>query len=164
MLSASDEEWNLSPAYRGESNWAAVLPELQRAAADADVVMTSAMLKGMYYMGRADMGLSATEVLNGVPEEFSIAPKEGIPVISLRESVEQVHRCMPRTLVITDRRSYRRDWGVTGPVADYLEGAGQPVQLDPRYGVIAFRLTNDAPAADVACAQLRQLLPPRRGG
>jgi hypothetical protein len=139
MLTTSDRDWTLSRAYRGEADWAAVLPALRDAADASDVVVTSAMLKAIYYLGRVEMGLSATEVTRGNPDEFAIVYKEGVPVISLPESVALVHQCTASGLVIADARSWRRPWGVTPAVADYLEANTEQMALNPEYGVLAFR-------------------------
>jgi 4-amino-4-deoxy-L-arabinose transferase-like glycosyltransferase len=146
MLTVSDSEWGMSRAYRGEADWAAVLPELRDAADASDVVLTSAMLKAIYYLGRVEMGLSATEVTRGNPDEFAPVHKEGVPVISLPESMALVRECVASGLVIADERSWRRAWGVTPEVADYIEANTERLALPPEYGVLAFRWSRTSAA------------------
>jgi 4-amino-4-deoxy-L-arabinose transferase-like glycosyltransferase len=156
MLTVSDEDWTLSSAYRGEPVWDRALPVLQAEAADADVVMGFAMVTTLYYLHRLDMGLSATEVQRGTSTaEFSVAGKEGVPVVSRAESVRLVQACVPAGLVIGSVRGWRNAWGVPPETVDYIESSMERVPLPERWGLLAFRWRTSGAGREPACAALR---------
>jgi 4-amino-4-deoxy-L-arabinose transferase-like glycosyltransferase len=156
MLTVADADWTLSRAYRGEADWQGALPVLRPAAEAAEVVVAASMLKSLYYLGRVDMGLSATEVARGADErEFSVAGREGVPVISSAESLALVHGCFDHGLVIVDERGWRRPWGVRDDAADYLEHGMERLATPQGGGVLAFRWRAAAGPAGAACDDVR---------
>ena len=156
MLTVSDEDWKLSSAYRGEPVWQSALPVLQAEAAEADVVMGFAMVATLYYLDRLDLGLSATEVQRGESTaEFSVAGKEGVPVISRAESVRLVQSCIPSGLVIAGVRGWRNAWGVPPKTADYIESSMERVALPENLGLQVFRWRTADAGREPACAALR---------
>jgi hypothetical protein len=156
MLTVSDEDWKLSGAYRGEPVWDRALPVLQAEAAEADMVMGFAMVTTLYYLDRLDLGLSATEVQRGTSTaEFSVAAREGVPVISRAESVRLVQSCVPSGLVIAGVRGWRNTWGVPPETAEYIESSMEHVALPENLGLQVFRWRTPDPGGEPACAALR---------
>lgn len=149
MLTQSDVEWRMERAYRGEADWQGALSTLQPLADSVDVVVASAMLKSLYYLGRVDIGLSAGE-LSGAPE-FTVARKEAVPVVSRPESLGLVHSCFRSGLIVADERSYRRPWGVTDEAADYLETHMEALTFPSGTGLVVFRWTHQTPHDEARC-------------
>jgi hypothetical protein len=152
MLTVSDADWRMERAYRGEADWQGAMSTLRPLADSADVVVASAMLKSLYYLGRVDFGISLGE-LRGA-QEFAVARKEAVPVISRPESLGLVQSCFHSGLVIADDRSYRRPWGVTDEAADYLEGNMEALAFPTGSGLIAFRWTHQASYDEATCPSI----------
>jgi hypothetical protein len=159
MLTTSDAEWRLSRAYRGEADWQAVLPILRAEADVADVVVASSMLKALYFLDRLDVGLSLNEMLRGADHaEFSMATREGVPVISSPESVAVLHDCIASGLVIADQRNWRTPWGVPPATADYIDATFHRLPVPEQYGVLAFRWRDGGAAPSSACDAVTRLV------
>jgi 4-amino-4-deoxy-L-arabinose transferase-like glycosyltransferase len=152
MLTVSDVDWRMERAYRGEADWEGAMSTLRPLADSADVVVASAMLKSLYYLGRVDFGLSLGE-LRGA-QEFAVARKEAVPVISRPESLGLVRSCFRSGLVIADDRSYRRPWGVTDEAADYLETSMEAVAFPAGSGLVVFRWTHPLPYEETRCPSI----------
>jgi hypothetical protein len=153
MLTLSDADWRMDRAYRGEADWQGVLGTLQPLADASDVVVASSMLKSIYYLGRVDLGLSAGE-LRGA-EDFAVARKEAVPVVSRPGSLRLVHSCFQTGLVIADARSYRRPWGVTDEAADYLEANMEAVPFSAGARLVVFRWSSPATDLEADCSLVR---------
>jgi hypothetical protein len=159
MLTTGDAEWRLSRAYRGEADWQAVLPILQVEADVADVVIASSMLKALYFLGRLDVGLSLNEMLRGSDHaEFSMATREGVPVISNPKSVATLHDCIASGLVIADQRNWRTPWGVPPATADYIEATFQRLPVPQQHGVLAFRWRDGGTESSTVCDNVARVL------
>jgi hypothetical protein len=159
MLTTSDAEWRLSRAYRGEADWQAALPILRAEANAADVVVASSMLKALYFLGRLDVGLSLNEMLRGSDDaEFSVATREGVPVISTPESVATLRDCVATGLVIADQRNWRTAWGVPPATADYIEATFERLPVPESFGVLAFRWRDGGTGQPPACEAVIRLV------
>jgi hypothetical protein len=152
MLTSTDADWALGRAYRGEADWAMATPQLRAAASDADLVITSAKLKALYYLNRLDMGLTVNALTGRHPlTEFAVVRKEAVPTISTPESLQLVESCYRSGLVIVEDRNWRQAWGVTAAVADHLESALEQVPVPARSGVLAFRWNNPRAEFHAGC-------------
>lgn len=152
MLTLSDVDWRMERAYRGEADWQGAMSTLRPLADSADVVVASATLKSLYYLGRVDFGLSVGE-LRGA-REFAVARKEAVPVISRPESLGLVQSCFNSGLIIADDRSYRRPWGVTAEAADYLEANMEALAFPGGSGLVVFRWTHRTPYDEARCPSI----------
>lgn len=142
MLSVPDAAWAAPIQYRGESDWRGAAPLLAPALAAADVVVSSADLKPLYYLGRLDLVLSATELVrdaSGALPEFSPTAYTGRPILSTAPSLAYVMACAPSGVVVVERAHWRRDWAVSPEVADYLEARAERIELPAGLRLHAFR-------------------------
>jgi hypothetical protein len=136
----------------GEADWEAALPRLEAAADDGSVVVASAYPKAVYYLGRAHVGLSRTE-LEEIPErvEFGRDPRSGIRLVSRPESIEALMRCEPRGVVIVEEMHWGRAWAVDTAVTAVLTSELTPVELPRGTGLRAFTWSNGAAADAPNC-------------
>jgi hypothetical protein len=137
MLVRSDEAWIREIRYRGEPNWDAVAPALQSIADSSAVLVSSIELKGLYYLGRLDLLLSADYLPPS--GEFGRFRKHARNVISTPESLAEVMACRPSGLLVIERNQWNRPWGVRPPVAELISQATEPILLPERARVLAFR-------------------------
>jgi 4-amino-4-deoxy-L-arabinose transferase-like glycosyltransferase len=154
IITVDDMDWTMSVAYRGEADWQRALPVLEPAAAAADIVIASSMLKSLFFLDRIDVGLSANEVAR-LPDaqQFGVAAREGVPIISEVASLDLLHRCYATGLVIIDGRDWRWPSSVPDDVATYIESRMEPVPLASN--MLAFRWTRFAEPVPGGCGELR---------
>ena len=127
--------------YRGDTDWGAASRRLRALADSAELVISSADVKSVYYVGRLDATLTATLLWgrDGRRPEFNASPQTGRPTISTPGSLALLRDCASSGLVVIDRDHWRISWGVADPVADYLEANTERVPLLESDGVIVFR-------------------------
>jgi 4-amino-4-deoxy-L-arabinose transferase-like glycosyltransferase len=155
MLTVSDAEWRMGVAYRGESDWTTVLPELRAVAAESEMVVASSTLRALYYLGRVDVGLNANELAwTRRGREFSIAAKEAVPLVSAPESIALLQSCFRSGLIIADQRTWRHHWGVPAATADFIEESLTSVPLRAASGVLGYRWVNPSAGVAAECAAL----------
>lgn len=97
------------PGEAPTPDWRAAQATLEPWVRRANIVVAAEELGSMYFLGRADISLSASK-LREIPylmelppeqyQEFDIDPRTGRPVISTAESLEHLMQCFPRGLVV----------------------------------------------------------------
>lgn len=134
--------------YR-EADWSMVLPELRALTDSADVVLSSYVLKPLYYFGRGDFHLSWTETAeagfaDGEPIEFSRDPRTGLPGISSPESVAAVMECYESGLILTERFHLNRAHLVPEATTKFIVERIEEVPMPPESWVVAYRWRHEA--------------------
>jgi hypothetical protein len=142
--------------YR-EADWVMVLPELRELTDSADVILSSYVLKPLYYFGRGDFHLSWTETAeagfaDGRPIEFTPDPRTGLPGISSAESVAAVMECYDSGLVLTELFHLNRPHLVPEATTTFIMEEMEEVPLPPESWVIAYRWRHDASPGDRDCS------------
>jgi len=135
------------------ADWELVLPELRPLADSADVILSSYLLKSLYYLGRGDLHLSWTETAesgfsSGQPVEFSRDPRTGLPAISTAESLHQVMACFASGLVLVERFHLHRPHLVPEETSELLLARTTEIPLSDASWVLAFVWRHD-PADEV---------------
>lgn len=146
----------ISQVY-SDSDWAAAAAKLRPLADSSAVVVSSADLKALYFLGRHDIELSATQLVtdyNGRSPEFTRSWKVARPIISTPESLERVVACYPSGLVIVESYHWRSSWAVQPAAADYLIQHTEPVPLPEQWHLLAFRWRNSAALPPDRCLPL----------
>lgn len=151
LLRPGDEERPFS-----ESEWAQAAPRLRQLADSADVLVSTALPKSLYFLGGGDVTLSVTELRelewrDGKPVEFSIDGRTGRPTIGTPESLERVMACYSTGLVLVERNHWRVFHVVTDSTADYLERHAEEVALPPEWKLKAFRWNRGTVTRSVGC-------------
>jgi hypothetical protein len=142
-------------AYQ-ESDWARAAPELRRLADSADVVVSTALPKTLFYVGRADVTLSLTELgelgrRDGLPIEFNWDPRTGRPAISTPSSLQRLMGCFARGVVFIEDRHWHDPVVVPDSTRAFLAVHTAEVPLPPAWRVHARRWTAPAPTAGASC-------------
>jgi hypothetical protein len=142
--------------YR-QADWASVLPELRELTDSADVVLSSYLLKPLYYFDRGDFHLSWTETAeagfaDGQPIEFSRDPRTQLPAISTAESLAVVEQCFRTGLVLTERFHLDRAHLLTESTTSFLEAELEQVPLPPDSWVIAYRWRHETRLEGPPCS------------
>ena len=151
-------DWN-AKAYE-ESDWAHAAPELRRLADSADVVISTALPKTLYYIGRGDVTLSLTELgelgrKNGKPIEFKVDERTGRPAISSPESVERIMACYRRGLVLIEDLHWHNVVVLPDSTRAFLAAHTEEVPLPAAWLVHARRWTNPQAPSSAACPPWR---------
>jgi hypothetical protein len=155
MLTASPESWPHSSRcsmfltqttwiYQ-PSDWEAAKPTLQDLADDADILVASAGIKALYYLGRLDYDLLSTlrtETRTG--RGFDLDFRHGKPVISSPEAMARVVSENESGVVIIDRSHWRQEPFVPNATADFLEDRLQRVDVPKQWRLLIFRWSADA--------------------
>jgi hypothetical protein len=141
MIVAPDAEWRFPILYRGEPQWESARPALVAARAEADVLVASAELKALYYLGDVDYILHETHLLRGTERDpdFTLFRKVNRPVFSGVAALAQVVQCYRSGLVVIEENQWRQPWGVPPATADVLEAGFESVELPDRSRLRAFR-------------------------
>jgi hypothetical protein len=151
LLRPGDEERPYS-----ESEWAQAAPRLRQLADSADVLVSTALPKSLYFLGGGDVTLSVTELRelewrDGKPVEFSIDPRTGRPAIGTPESLERLMACYSTGLVVVERSHWRLFHVVTDSTADYLAQHAEELSLPPEWKLKAFRWNRGTVTRSVGC-------------
>jgi 4-amino-4-deoxy-L-arabinose transferase-like glycosyltransferase len=128
------------PYMRGD--WQAAMPVLAPLAQAADAVVTSADVKALYYLGRLDYAVCASD-LAGAPE-FTRRPRTGKPVVQSPRALERIRSCHASGLIVIDWGHDRQRAYVPRDAMDWIEENTEPVPLDERVHLLAFRWDDDA--------------------
>ncbi|MDQ3810347.1 MAG: hypothetical protein M3336_08655 [Chloroflexota bacterium] len=165
MLTPTSPEESSSRPYRGQPDWGAARRVLEPLADSSAVLISGSDLKALYYLGRLDVILHATQLYTpiGRSPEFGLSSTVNRPVISTPESVARVMSCVPSGLVIAERSGWRRPWGVPDATADLLEGHAERVPLPSHWQLLAFRWREPRGEGSEACSTLLALWRPRGG-
>jgi hypothetical protein len=142
--------------YR-ETDWASVLPQLQTLVDSADVVLSSYVLKSLYYFDRGDYHLSWTETAeagfeNGRPVEFARDSRTHLPTISTPESLEKVMACFQSGLILTERFHVNRQHLVPDETTAFIRAHTEEVPVPLDSWVLAFRWRHAAPPDPSGCS------------
>lgn len=144
MLGASDTEWPKHYIRHQPSDWEAATPSLRRLAADTDVMISSAGVKALYYLGDFDYDLLLTLVRETTTgKEFGNDYRHGRPVIASAQSLETVMSEHKSGIVIIDQVHWRRGAFVPDSTADFLEQHMQRIELPGHWRLQVFRWLND---------------------
>lgn len=138
------------------ADWEAVLPQLRPHVDSADIIVSSHLLKPMYFFDRGDVHLSWTEAFesgsaNGRPVEFAINPKTGRPAISTPESLARVMACFSSGLVLAQRYDLNRPHLLPKGTTEFLVGHTTRVPLPRESRVLAYRWRHDVAADAPGC-------------
>lgn len=151
-------DWK-AKAYE-ESDWARAAPELRRLADSADVVISTALPKTLYYVGRGDVTLSLTELgelgrKNGKPIEFAVDERTGHPAISSPESVERIMACYRRGLVLIEDLHWHNVVVLPDSTRAFLAAHTDEIPLTPAWLVHARRWSNPQAPSAAGCPPWR---------
>jgi hypothetical protein len=126
--------------YASETRWALAMPGLRPAVDTADVVIVSAGVKGLYWLGRYDFELNASTVLETESrEEFGRDPRTGRPIIGTPESLAAVLAKRGRKLIVVDQDKLGRETGVAPSVVDLIRRSCEGLGLPSESGVLAWK-------------------------
>jgi hypothetical protein len=156
---------NADRPYR-MADWPAALRELRPLVDTADVVVSSYVLKPVYYLGRGDVTLSRTEVAELAPDrekpvEFAIDPSTGRPAISTPESLRRVMSCYPSGIVLTEKYHINRAILIPEETTAFLAANTTQVPLPPDSWVLAFRWHHSVPRDQPGCPPWRSPAAPQ---
>jgi hypothetical protein len=136
LLTVPEAEWTSEPWYRGHTRWDTVQPVLQPFLNDADVVLSSSLIRTLYYYQRTDVTLSRTQLYTPSGEgeapfesEFWRERTAGVPVISSPASIERIVSCYPRGLILVESGHWRLPSVVAPETADAIERLTDEVEL-----------------------------------
>lgn len=105
MMAWSDADWPEETYYRGAADWRAVAGALKDEIGAADVVLTTSGPMALYYLGRYDIEINVSNLLeSGDGTEFSIDYRTGRPVISAPVSLAEVMNCNGSGLIVGETR------------------------------------------------------------
>lgn len=151
MLAVSDADWEHPHVYRGYADWEAAAPALRPLLDQADVLVSAAGVKSLYYLKRVDYDLSRTVLAETESQqEFGMDPRTGRPVISRPESLARIMALHPRGLVIVEAPRWRIEYSIPNATADFIEANMERVPLDDDWRLLAFRWPRGEPAHPVA--------------
>ncbi len=127
--------WSDRAPYR-RSDWESALPVLRPAASRAEVVVSSAGTKALYWLGRLDLNLSETLRLD--PDPDWIQPQDGRRVITTAAELAALREAHPSGLIVVEVPQWRHEAFVGNEAADELERGFQRIPLDPALELFAF--------------------------
>jgi hypothetical protein len=127
------------PAYF--TRWDAASSILRPMASQVEIVLTSNGLKSEYYLGRYDIEINRSHLLETTgKEEFAIDQRTGTPVVSTSESFEKILSCHHSGLIVTDKWRWRNEvTGISDEMADAIVQHTTRVKLPDEWNVLAFR-------------------------
>jgi 4-amino-4-deoxy-L-arabinose transferase-like glycosyltransferase len=149
------------------ADWPLALSELRPLVDSADVVVSSYLLKPIYYLGRGDVTLSRTEVAEletmlGHPAEFTIDPSTGRPAISTPESLRRVMDCYESGVVLTEEYHLNRAILVTEETTAFLFANTTEFPMPPDSWVRAFRWRHSVSPEGAECPPWASSSAPRQ--
>ncbi len=144
-----DEGWRPN----GEPDWAAASQVLVPLAERSEVVIVAGLPKALFFLGRGDIGLSASE-LSEIPSgpgpiaEFTIDHRTGRPYVSAPESFEQLRAAHPSGLVVIDGHQWNQPCCVTPATSEWIASHLTEVTLPPDWLLRAYRWDSDGEGPD----------------
>jgi hypothetical protein len=145
---------NERPWMHSQTQWNEAAQLLSPLVADASVVVSSHEFAALYYMGRADIGLSATRL--GSRNEFAVFPKLARPEVSSRESLRRIVDCYQDGIVIVESHQWGHPALVPPDAAEFLAANLEEVRLPDGLGVRAFRWMDGGGASLESCQEIRE--------
>lgn len=137
-LSSGGDGATLS-ALEVRADWGAAYTALEPWLEDASVVLTTRDLYALYYLGRHDILLNRSRVLDSESTEFGRDERTGRPIISTADSVKLVLECYPDGLIVADSVGWRDPKIVGNAVADLIESQATPIEIPAAAQIKAFR-------------------------
>lgn len=136
------------PGEAPTPDWRAAQATLKPWIERADVVVAVEELGSIYFLGRADVALSASK-LREIPyfhdlppdqySEFDIDPRTGRPVISTAESLERLMQCFPQGLVVGPISMWEGPiLGMNTGIRDLLSRSAQPIDVPEKSRLYAW--------------------------
>jgi hypothetical protein len=124
---------------------------------EADVVLSSYLLKPLYYFDRGDYHLSWTETAEAGfegdhPVEFSRDKRTGLPAISTPESLDAVMSCFQSGIILTERFHLNRPHLLPEPTTSFILGHTEEIGLPPDSWVLAYRWRHTDPPDASSCS------------
>ena len=137
-------------------DWSAAAPTLKNLAESATVVISSAELKPLFFIGRQDVELSATQLYDVGKDapQFSIQRKYHLPVISTPDALRLLMQCEASGLVIVEGAQWNVDWQVPPAASDFIAEHMEQVPVDERWGFRVFRWRTPDPVKGEACPEV----------
>jgi len=145
---------NERPWMHSQTRWDDAAPLLSPLVTDASVVISSHEFAPLYYLGRADVGLSATRL--GSREEFAVFPKLSRPEISSPESLQRLVNCYQDGIVIVESHQWGHPALVPPDAAEFIGTNLEEVHLPQRLGVRAFRWLDGGDGHAESCQEIWQ--------
>lgn len=146
------------PGEEPNIDWLAVQPILAPLVDRAGIVVTTAELETLYYLGRYDLLLNRSRLSELRPpeaREFGRDWRTGRPVIATEASLARVIECYPSGLFVSPELAWKRPAHIDQPAKAMVEERGTPVPLPPRSHVLAWTWEHPATAGRPAyCAEL----------
>jgi hypothetical protein len=158
ILTVPSSEWSGEPWYRGSTDWAATRPELDSLLQGVDIVVSSSEIKTLYELGRTDVSLSRTELVDAAgfgadpAPEFWQYPITGRRVISSPASVRRLVSCYSSGMFLVETGHWRLPAVVTQEAADAIEQATTEVDLPSGTRALAFVWHTEPGAMGDDCA------------
>jgi hypothetical protein len=145
------------------TRWDLARPALEPRLREAEIVLTTAELETLYFLGDYDMLVSASR-LSEMAERQELAPdpRTGRPVIATAASLAAVLDCYATGLVVSPRQRWAVPSQLAPELAELLAARAEPLPLPPASRLVAYawRHPPAAPRPE-ACAELPA---PRRAG
>jgi hypothetical protein len=149
------------PGEEPNIDWGQAQPSLLPLAERAGIVVTTAELETLYYLGRYDLLLNRarfSELRPPEAQEFGRDWRTGRPVISTAASLAQIIDCYPSGLFVSPELAWKRPVQIDEPTKALVERIGQPVPLPPRSHLLAWTWEHPPTAGRPAgCAALDAL-------
>jgi len=154
MATLSDSEFpSHQERYRGRPEWRPAVETIKAISDTADVVVTSASVKALYYLGRSDAELDASHLFtrSGFMPDYSLDWRVGRPVIRSAESMARLLSCHSNGLIVIENHAWARDWGVLPENAEYIAENTEELPLPDGSDLRLFRWGPDTHEASEEC-------------
>ena len=110
-----------------QNDWGLVNDALPPERLEGLSLIASAEPKALFHLGRVDAGIGAAQLVTH--KEGELDPRTGRPTLATVAGLQRYILEHPRGMMIAERDHYRRSWGVTDQVADYVETHLTPIDL-----------------------------------
>lgn len=126
-------------------SWSRAAVVLRPLARQADAVVATDDLKAIYYLDRLDYVLDRDHLYEDRPPdlgprpEFSIDTKIDRPMVSQPASIARIMACHETGLVVAQQFALDTSYFVPRDTRAFLLEHGEPVALDPQWGLVALR-------------------------
>ncbi|HYQ70371.1 MAG TPA: glycosyltransferase family 39 protein [Gammaproteobacteria bacterium] len=140
MLRASAADWPQHYRSHQPSDWDAATPRLSDLASAADVLISSAGIKALFYLNRLDYDLLLTlrnETTTG--QEFGLDYRTGRPVISSAKSLADIMSRNASGLIVIDEVHWRRESFVPDETAGFIEENMQRLDTPDQWHLRVYR-------------------------
>jgi hypothetical protein len=156
MTTDKEPEVAVKFGYRGYSDWNAASAVLSPLATEASVIISSAALPAIYYLGRSDAEVNGQTLIytdRKLPE-FGLDPRLGRPIVSRPESLDLVMKCRDTGLLIVESHHWRNGWAVVNDTADFIESRMEPVPMPPAAKLLVYKWNSHAVNDSAECETL----------